>query len=79
MTNLELVLNMLAEASTTAISMKKRPKGLPANRQVARQGGVVAGKARAEIEKRTGESVITGASAHAFPRIHSRRVRRRIT
>jgi len=66
MTNLELVLNMLAEASTTAISKKKQPKGLPANRQVARQGGVVAGKARAEIEKRTGESVITGVSTRAL-------------
>jgi hypothetical protein len=66
MTNLELVLNMLAEASTTAISLKKRPKGLPANQQVARQGGTVAGKARAEIEKHTGESVITGASARAL-------------
>jgi hypothetical protein len=67
MTNLELVLNMLAEASTAAISKKKRPKGLPANKQVARQGGMVAGKARAEIEKRTGESVITDASARALP------------
>ena len=67
MTNLELVLNMLAEASTAAISKKKQPKGLPANQQVARQGGVVAGKERAEIEKRTGESVITGTSARALP------------
>jgi len=78
MTNLELVLNMLAEVSTTAISQKKRPKGLPANQQVARQGGIVAGKARAEIEKRTGESVITGVAARALPRILSRRVRSRV-
>jgi len=67
MTNLELVLNMLAEASTAAISKKKLPKGLPANRQVARQGGMVAGKARTEIEKRTGESVITGSSLRVLP------------
>lgn len=60
MTNLELVLNMLAEASTAEISKKKKPEGLPANQQIARQGGHVAGKARAEIEKQTGESVITG-------------------
>ena len=66
MTNLELVLNMLAEVSTTEISKKKQPKGLPANQKVARQGGVVAGKARAEIEKRTGESVITRASVRAL-------------
>jgi len=57
----------LAEASTAAISKKKLPKGLPANRQVARQGGMVAGKARTEIEKRTGESVITGSSLRVLP------------
>ncbi len=66
MTNLELVLNMLAEASTTAISKKKQPEGLPENQQIARQGGMVAGKARKEIEKRTGESVITAANARAL-------------
>ena len=65
MTNLELVLNMLAEASTTEISKKKQPEGLSANKQIARQGGAAAGKARAEIEKQTGESVITGANARA--------------
>lgn len=63
MTNLELVLNMLAEASTTEISKKKKPKGLENNKQVARAGGVVARKARLEIEKQTGESVITNRSA----------------
>ncbi len=67
MTNLELVLNMLGEVSTTAISKKKRPEGFLANRQVAREGGLVAGKARVEIEKRTGESVVTGASAKTLP------------
>lgn len=66
MTNLELVLNMLAEASTTEISKKKKPEGLPANQQIAREGGVVAGKARTEIEKQTGESVITKANARAI-------------
>lgn len=63
MTNLELVLNMLAEASTTEISKKKKPKGLESNKQVARAGGVVARKARLEIEKQTGESVITAKNA----------------
>ncbi len=67
MTNLELVLNMLAEASTAEISKKKKPEGLPANQQIAREGGHVAGKARAEIEKQTGESVITGMRPHALP------------
>lgn len=59
MTNLELVLNMLAEASTTEISKKKKPKGLDENKQVARAGGGAAKKARLEIEKQTGESVIS--------------------
>jgi len=67
MTNLELVLNMLAEASTAEISKKKKPEGLPANQQIAREGGHVAGKARAEIEKQTGESVITGMRPHELP------------
>jgi len=63
MTNLELVLNMLAEASTTEISQKTKPEGLENNKQVARKGGVAAKKARLEIEKQTGESVITSKSA----------------
>ena len=58
MTNLELVLNMLAEASTTEISKKEEPKTFKANRVVAREGGGVAGKARRELEKRLGKSVI---------------------
>jgi len=63
MTNLELVLNMLAEASTTEISQKKQPVGLTKNKQVARQGGTVAKKARQEIEKHTGTSVISSHNA----------------
>ena len=59
MTNLELVLNMLAEASTTEISKKKKPKGLESNKKIARKGGIAAKKARIEIEKQTGESLIT--------------------
>ena len=63
MTNLELVLNMLAEASTTEISKKKKPQGLENNKRVARAGGFAAKKARIEIEKQTGESVITARNA----------------
>jgi len=58
MTNLELILNMLAEASTTEISKKDIPKGLEENRVVAKKGGNVAKKAKEEIELSTGESVI---------------------
>ena len=59
MTNLELILNMLAEASTTEISKVKQPENFVKNRKVARQGGTVAGKARKEIESKTGRSVVS--------------------
>ncbi len=62
MSNLELVLNMLAEASTTEISKQKQPDGLEENKTVARKGGTVAKKARVEIEKHTGKAVITDKS-----------------
>ena len=63
MTNLELVLNMLAEVSTTEISKKQKPENLTENKQVARKGGKAAKKARQEIEKQTGESVISSKNA----------------
>jgi hypothetical protein len=63
MTNLELVLNMLAEASTTEISKEKKPKGLDANKEVARKGGHAAKKARLEIEKQTGKPIISQKNA----------------
>ena len=59
MTNLELVLNMLAETATTEISDKQEPKTLNENKSVAREGGSVAGNARREIEMKTGKNVIT--------------------
>ena len=63
MTNLELVLNMLAEASTTEISKKYKPEGLPENKKVAKRGGKVAKTARNEIEKDIGESVISNKNS----------------
>ena len=63
MTNLELVLNMLAEASTTEISKKKKPESFAENKTVARQGGHVAGTARKEIEAQTGERIVSPANA----------------
>lgn len=63
MSNLELVLNMLAEASTTEISKEKKPKGLEANKSVARKGGNAAKKARVEIEKQTGKPIVTSKNA----------------
>ena len=63
MTDTELVLNMLAEASTRDISKKEKPQGLEANRNVAKRGGAVAGTARKNLEKETGESVISNQNA----------------
>ena len=62
MTNLELVLNMLAETSTTEISKVTKPTTFPKNREVAKEGGSVAGNARRDIENKTGKKVITGKS-----------------
>ena len=63
MTNLELVLNMLAEVSATEISKAQNPKGLSQNAKVARAGGEVAKKARKELEDKTGKKVITNKNA----------------
>ena len=58
MTNLEMVLNMLAETSTTEISKVKKPKTFIANRQVAREGGSIAGGARKQLEKRLKRPIV---------------------
>ena len=59
MSTLELVLNMLAEATTTELTKVQNPKGLQQNKEVAKEGGTVAGNARKDIEQRTGQPVIT--------------------
>jgi hypothetical protein len=66
MTNLEIVLNMLAETSTTEISNVRQPKTFPENRQVAREGGSVAGNARKDIETKTGKKVIIDKNAKSL-------------
>ena len=63
MTNLELVLNMLAEATTTEISKEKKPKTFPENRIIAKQGGTIAGNTRKEIEEKTGKNIVTALDA----------------
>ena len=63
MTNLELVLNMLAETTTTELSKKQKPKTFTENKKVAKKGGDVAGNARKDIEKKLGESVISPLNA----------------
>lgn len=66
MTTLELVLNTLAEVTTTEFSKASQPEGFEESRQVAREGGSVAGAARAQIEARTGKPVTTSESARDF-------------
>lgn len=66
MSTLELVLNMLAEATTTEISKAQKPETFEDNQAVARSGGEVAGIARIEAEKRTGKPVITSKNAIDF-------------
>ena len=63
MSTLELVLNMLAEATTTEISKQKQPESFEENRMIAIEGGEAAGEARVAVEKRTGKPVITSKNA----------------
>jgi hypothetical protein len=65
MTNTELILNMLAEASTKDISQAVNPKDLEESKKVAKQGGDVAKVARMELEAKTGKKVVTALNAKA--------------
>ena len=69
MTTLELVLNMLAEATTTEISKQKSPGTFSENLAVAREGGEAAGIARKAVEERTGVPVITSKNAVQFNQV----------
>ena len=66
MTNIELALNILAEASTTEISKAQNPKGFKQSAEVARKGGKIAGDARKKLEAQTGRSVITREKASDY-------------
>lgn len=66
MSDLELVLTMLAEASTTDIAKAEQPQGLNENQKVARRGGNVAGIARKALEAETGRPVVTSKNAESF-------------
>ena len=59
MTNLELVLNLLAETATTEISEKREPKTFSDNKKVAKEGGTISGNARKQIEEKSGKKAIT--------------------
>ena len=66
MSNLELVLNMLAEATTTEISKEKKPKTFTENKKIAKQGGTIAGNTRKEIEEKTGKKVVNKLNASDY-------------
>lgn len=69
MTTLELVLNMLAEATTTELSKEHQPEGFTENQEIARRGGKIAGQTRKAIEADTGKPVITAQSAQDFRKL----------
>ena len=69
MSDLELVLNMLAEATTTRLSEATKPQTFSENKKVAVEGGSIAGNARREIEEKSGEPVITEKNAFDFTQI----------
>ncbi len=74
MTNLELVLNMLAEASTTEISKDKKPKTFDENKTVARKGGEVAKAARLQLENTTGKKVVTTQNAKSLQQAKNKEI-----
>ena len=69
MSTLELVLNMLAEATTTELSKVEEPETFEQSKGVAQRGGSVAGNAREEIEAQTGRPVVTSKNAQDFRRV----------
>lgn len=74
MTNLELVLNMLAEATTAEISKEKKPKTFVENKKIANQGGTIAGNTRKEIEAKTGKKVVSDLSAKKLLATKTKRI-----
>jgi hypothetical protein len=71
MTNLELVLNMLAEASTKEISKTKKPKSFEENKEVAKQGGTIAGNTRKAIEEKTGKKIVSKTTAKKLQELNN--------
>lgn len=63
MTNIELVLNMLAEVTTTAMSKQKKPSSLSGHKEVAREGGEVANTAKIAYEEKVGKKAVSSANA----------------
>jgi len=76
MTNLELVLNMLAEVTTTEISKEKKPKTFNQSHHIAMQGGKIAGKARKNIEETTGKEVISSKNAKQLRKLNKNNLKK---
>ena len=74
MTNLELVLNMLAEATTSEISKEKRPKTFGHSKKIAKQGGTIAGNTRKQIEAKTGKKIVTSQNAEQLQNKDSKKL-----
>ncbi len=62
MSDLELIFSMLGEASTTEIAAQKDAKGFKENKKAAKEGGSVAGRARKDLEKKSGKKVVTSSN-----------------
>lgn len=77
MTNTELILNMLAEASTKDISQATNPKNFNESKRVAKQGGGVAKVARKELEARTGKKVVTASNAKSILQLNAAKSKRK--
>jgi len=74
MSNLELVLNMLAEATTTEISKEKKPVGFENNRKIAKQGGTIAGNTRKAIEVKSGRKIVTRHNAKQLQQMKNKEI-----
>jgi hypothetical protein len=77
MTNLELVLNMLAEATTTEISKEKKPDTFDESKIIAKQGGTIAGNTRKAIEEKTGKKVVSAVSAKKLLADKNKQIKKR--
>ncbi|MCL2859443.1 MAG: hypothetical protein FWF46_02495 [Oscillospiraceae bacterium] len=71
MTNMEMVLNMLAETSSTEIAKKRNPKGITENTKTVIDGATIAKNARKELEKQTGENVVSSKNANQIRKLNS--------
>ena len=68
MSNMEMVLNMLAEVTTTELSKSRNPQGFDESKKVAREGGEIVGNTRREIESKTGRKVVSAENKLNQPR-----------